>query len=373
MNYIIVGKSVLSHLLTDTIELPHTTILTEEELQTSPIVFSPKDKIYAPSEASLHIILERMKDEHKKYAIEILKNKFAFRKLIQTEYPNFFFKKIPLHTLKSFHIDDDKVYVVKPVKGFFGYGIEFINKTSDTALIAKKITTELKKSARYFPNSVISDKELLIEEYIPGEEYAVDMFYNEKGVVTIMNIYHHPIPKYKDYFNVLYYSDKEVFRQLYPLVVSFFNTLQKKLTVSSFPIHAEFKVSNGQLIPVELNPLRFGGMGLADLADYAYDFNPFKAFFTSFSPDWQSIWEKRKENYYAWVLGYDGVGMNMHKYRPDHEKFKKDLGKILHYDTIDYQHNPVFASAYINMDNSHLKKILAMDFSKYFIDVKKPL
>lgn len=371
MDYVIVGKGVLSHLLTDAIELPHTTILTEEELRKSSITFAPNEKVYAPFEASLHTIVGRMQDTKKKYAIEVLKDKFAFRELIKDVYPDFFYKKTVLKDLSSFQVTDAKTYVVKPVKGFFGYGIKFFDASSNMTTLADELSGDLQKSTQYFPSHVISNKKLLIEEYIPGEEYAVDMFYNKNGKPQIMNIYHHPIPKFKDYFNVLYYSDKKVFDLLFEKLITFFEDLQKKLTVSSFPIHAEFKMHNNQLIPVELNPLRFGGMGLADLTDYAYGFNPFESFFTDFSPNWEKIWEEKKEKHFAWVLGYDGAGMNMHKYRPNHEKFKKDLGTILHYDSIDYQHNPAFASAYIKLDKSHLDKILAMDFTKYFIQLEK--
>lgn len=370
MNYIIVGKGVLSHLLTDAIELPNTTVLTDDELKHSNITFSSKDKVYAPSEASLHLILQHMTDMQKKTAIESLKDKYKFRELTKDNYPNLFFQKISLNNLSSFQVKDDKTFVVKPLKGFFGYGIKFIDKTTDMRSLQENLIAELAKSAKYFSSSVISHNELLIEEYISGEEYAVDMFYNEKNKPVIMNIYHHPIPKYKDYFNVLYYSDKKVFENLYDKLISFFEDLQKKIPFTSFPIHAEFKLHKETLIPVELNPLRFGGMGLADLTDYAYGINPFEAFLTNFSPNWRAIWEERNGKHYAWVLGYDGAGMNMHRYRPDHEKFKEDLGTILHYDTIDYQHNPVFASAYIKLDKEHLEKILEMDFTKYFIQLE---
>ena len=131
-----------------------------------------------------------------------------------------------------------------------------------------------------FSESVFSKKQVIIEQFLEGDEYAVDMFYSEKGEPVITNITYHPLPKKAAYHHVLYYTSHQIFQQLYPQVESFFTRLNSILNLRTFPIHAEFKLEDGKaLLPIELNPLRYGGFGLADLSYYAYDQCPYFSFF----------------------------------------------------------------------------------------------
>ena len=43
-------------------------------------------------------------------------------------------------------------------------------------------------------------------------------------------------------------------------------------------IHGEFKLDKGKLLPIEMNCMRYGGMGLGNLAYHALGVNPLSAF-----------------------------------------------------------------------------------------------
>jgi len=369
MNYIITGKGYVSELVKQAD--PSVKILTEDKLKNSKLTFKTEDKVYAPTESALEIILERLEDKAFTNAVNVLKDKHKFRELMSFIYPDFYYKKVMLDELDSIKLDREKKYIVKPTKGFFGTAVKELNKRTDITEITKEIRGELEENTRYFSESVLSKNELIIEQFVEGEEYAVDMYYNNDGEPEILNIYHHPLPEKNEYFHVLYYTNKDVFTKFYNNIKTIFLELSKHLNIKNFPIHAEFKLENYKLIPIEMNPLRYGGFGLADLTFHAFGFNPFLAYFNNFKPNWDKIWQSRSDFNLGWVLGYNGSDIEIKNHIPDHDKFQNYLGDVLHYVKIDHTENPVFAIAYFKDTNTDsLQRILRTEFNDFFVPVK---
>lgn len=98
-------------------------------------------------------------------------------------------------------------------------------------------------------------------------------------------------------------------------------------------MHAELKLNDGELFPIEFNPMRFGGLGLGDLSFYAFGINPFKFFFEQQRPDWDILLATENDLSYALLVGYNNISMDKVAQQPDHEKFKKFIGEtsILNY------------------------------------------
>ena len=382
MNYLITGKGYISKLVTK-IETENKIkgkiknkdkikVISEEEFKNSELILKASDKVYAPTESALEIILERSEDKTFVNAVNMLKDKYKFRELMNNLYPDFFFTKTTINELENIKLDRDKKFIVKPTKGFFGTAVRELNKHTNISKIAVEIRDELAENLRYFPESILSKNELIIEQFVEGEEYAVDMYFNENGKPEILNIYHHPLSEKNEYFNVLYYTNKEIFERFYDRLNTIFIELNEHLNITNFPIHAEFKLENEALIPIEMNPLRFGGFGLADLAYHAFGFNPFDAFFNNFKPNWKQIWTERNENHFGWILGYNGTDIDVNTHEPDHETYQEYLGDILHYVKIDYKKNPAFSIAYVK-DNcpKSLQRLLKIEFNDFFVTVKK--
>ncbi len=384
MNYIIIGKGYISELVTkiltegkdkDKIEIKgedEVKVISEEDFRGSSLILKTGNKVYAPTESALEIILERSEDIVFKNAVNMLKDKYKFRELMSNLYPDFFFTKTTIDELEGIKLDRGKKYIVKPTKGFFGTAVKVLNKKNNISEITKEIRNELKKSSHYFPESILSKNELIVEQFVEGEEYAVDMYFNEKGNPEIMNIYHHPLPEKSEYFNVLYYTNKDIFDRFYDRLKTIFIELNQHLNITNFPIHAEFKLENDTLIPIEMNPLRYGGFGLSDLTYHAFGFNPFNAFFNNLKPDWQQIWEIRNEHHFGWVLGYNGTNINVETHTPNDEAYLHYLGETLHYVKIDHKKNPVFSIAYVK-DNCpiSLQRFLKIEFNDFFVPVTK--
>jgi hypothetical protein len=369
MNYIITGKGYVSELIKQVDR--DVKIISEDEFKNSNLMIKTGDKVYAPTESALEIILERTEDTTFTNAVNLLKDKHKFRELMSNMYPDFFFAKTTIDELEKIELDRDKKYIIKPTKGFFGTAVKELNKDTEISEIAKEIRKELEENSRYFSESILSKNELIIEQFVEGEEYAVDMYFNENGQPEILNIYHHPLPERNEYFHVLYYTNKDIFDRLYDRLNAIFIELNYHLKINNFPIHAEFKLENDKLIPIEMNPLRFGGFGLADLAYHAFGFNPFNAFFSNFKPNWQEIWDERNEHHFGWVLGYNGTDIDVETHTPDDEAYLRYLGDTLHYVEIDHKENPVFSIAYVK-DNcsTSLQCFLKTEFNDFFVPIK---
>jgi len=366
LKYIITGKGYSSELLKQ--EDKNIKILDENEFKETDLTIKIGDKVYSPAESALALILEKSTSDTFSNAVQKLKDKESFRRLMQKLYPDFFFLKTTIEELQNVQLDRTKKYIVKPTKGFFGTAVKELDKNTNISEITEEIRNELAENTRYFSESVLSRKELIIEQFIEGKEYAVDMYFDAKGKPVILNIYYHPIPHKNEYFHLLYYTNKEIFDRFYDRLNSIFLELNQHLKITNFPIHAEFKLENEQLVPIEMNPLRYGGYGLADLTYYAFGFNPFSAFFEDYKPDWEKIWQTRSDYHYGWVLGYNGTDIDVNTHTPDDDAFQKYLGDILHYEEIDYKENPVFSIAYFkNNDHSFLEQLLNTEFNDFFI------
>lgn len=369
MNYIITGNTYNSKFIQKLAQRNDIQAMSGEELEHSTVEFAPSDKVYVPSETSLSIVMDRMQDRSYVEGINRLKNKYFCREALASLYPDFYFAKASLADIPSLDLGGKKV-VIKPLKGFFGTGVRIADKNTDLSALASEMNAEVEANARFFPESILSKDEYIIEEFISGDEYAVDMFYDELGNPAIMNIYLHPEPEIAEYFHLMYYTNQTIFASYLQVFLSFFTELNKVLGLKSFPIHAEFKLQKGQMIPIELNPMRYGGFGLADLTYISYNYQPITAYFDDQPFDWSDIWQSRKSHNYAWILGYNGKDISVDKASPNHDKFKALLAQnsdLLDYVQLNHRENPVFALAYLkNNSLQQLKELLSMEFNDFF-------
>ncbi|MCK5893166.1 MAG: ATP-grasp domain-containing protein [Endozoicomonadaceae bacterium] len=367
MDYIIASNTnFLDNLIKLTSDEIH--LLTHQELREKQIPLSLANKIYAPHEDALDNILLQSTDAQLADGIIQLKDKFLFRQLLKKVTPDYFCKVVNREKLTALQLPTDRKYVLKPRKGFFGTAVHFIDHTTDLQVLSLTIEAELKKSGSYFSNNTLDTQDLIVEEFIEGEEYAVDMFFNSNGEPVITNITHHPLAHRQEYFHSLYYTSREVFEQYYDRFITFFNHFNQELKLRNFPIHAEFKGTPENFKSIEMNPLRFGGFGLADLAFHTTGLNPFKAYFLNESIDWSEFWQQHPDESYCWVLGYKGAEAIFPAMIPDHQAFQQYLGEIIHYTVVDHLTNPVFAIAYIKVNgSSRIDEIKDTEFNHFFI------
>lgn len=329
--------------------------------------FSRSDRVVITSENVLDSVLQRLDDPDRARLIDSLKNKHRCREMMAAHYPNFFFKRLTLDQLPALALPPGRRFVVKPNRGYFATAIKFVDSDSDLKAIQGEIAEEVQRNTAVFANSVLSGAEVIVEEFIEGEEYAVDMFFSAEGTPVIVNIYHHPIPDNPDYLHALYYTSKPVFDLLHDQLVEWFNELNETLKATAFPIHAEFRLTENGIVPIELNPLRYGGDGLIDLAYHAFGLNPYAAFFQDDIPDWPAIWQGREDKIYTWMMGYVGTDVDVSSHRPNMGEFQSLFSNILSDTLLNYQAHLGFSVVYSEeTEIEAVYKLVNTDFKQFF-------
>ena len=339
-------------------------IIDNFELVKTNLRFSKHDKVCIGSEAAIENVIARIDDLARVKAIELLKHKYAFRQILADIYPSFQYQFIQSHQIQDLQITQKSV--IKPVKGVFGTAVRIIDRDTDLTELGSQLQTELTKNTDLFSPSVLSTTDFIVERYIEGEEYAVDMFYNSVGSACIVNIYHHPLPQNLAYLHVIYYSSQAVFDRIYAKARQFFTELNRILNVTNLPIHGEFKFDGECLMPIELNSLRFGGMGLGNLTFHGLGIDPYACFAEDIEPDWQQIWQDKQTDIFAFFIAYNGANIDTRKYQPDREKLKQQFTEILLERDFDYQHQLAFGIYILKETQQNLAKLLKIEFDDFF-------
>jgi|GEM_PF-769300 len=373
ITWILVESLVGAGIINSLRETPSIRVVTKEELQASPdLRIKAGDKVIIATETVLDEALKKLEDDEKKELISRLKNKVACREMLTSIFPDFFFREISVQDLPKIDLAPDGKYFVKPIKGYWGSAAFPLDGKSDRVGLMHEIEAQLAKRTAIFSEQVVAKDRLIVEEFLEGEEYAVDMFFNGSGQPVITNVCHHPLPKKLDYLHVVYYTSYQVYRDLYPKFIEFFNVLNQSLHARSIPIHGEFKLHKGRLTPIELNPLRFGSDGFADLSFHAFGFNPFLYFAEDRAPDWEALWKGREEKIFAFYLGYNGSDLDAGRYRPDFRNFRLLFSHILCDMAMNYQDTLGFAIMYIEEDSlERIHELLEIEFNEYFVDLKQ--
>jgi ATP-grasp domain len=342
----------------------HLEIISNDDLVKTDLRFGKDDKVCIASEVSMETIVSRMDDLSRKNTIESLKDKYIFRKTIASIYPEYQYQFVKANQINTLTITHKSV--IKPVKGVFGTAVRTIDRDTDLTNLAKELTVELSKNEGIFSDGVLSKEDFLVEEYIEGEEYAVDMFYDADGNPCIINICHHPIPENKAYLHILYYFSKEVFDLIYTKAKHFFTQLNQILNVTNITMHCEFKLDGDRLMPIEINTLRYGGMGFGNMVFHALGINPYTYFLNNIEPDWQTIWKDRGEDIFCFFIAYNGANINLNEYRPNRERLEQQFTDILLERSFDYQTQLTFGIYCLKETKENLANLLKIDFDDFF-------
>ncbi len=349
--------------------LPHTTglkVINQEELLNSDLAFTDDDVVIITSEAVLDTVNKKTVSKNKLKTTKLLKDKVLFREAVATIFDDYTFFSATIDELPTLNIT--KKMVVKPRKGFFGTAIRIIDEKSDLQNIANSIKAELTTNKKVFDDTILSSDSLLIEDFIEGEEYAVDMFYDEKGTPQILNTYYHPKPNNEAYIHMLYCSSEKIHNRIAKKVIDFFEKLNNTLQVKNYAIHGEFKLNKDSLIPIEMNPLRFGGMGLGNMSFYTMDINSYECLLNRTAPNWEKIWNTpvHKDAVYNFMIAYNGKSVDVNTMQPNIEKLKSKLGTVINETLFDCKKGLVFGIFTSKETEENLQELKKIDFDDFF-------
>ena len=99
-------------------DTPGLQIIKNDQLENSAIRFNPADLVCITSEASIEIVKKRLDDPTKVNAINMLKDKYQFRKILKEIYPEYRFEKLAFNDLSCSGIMNMRSHGVLDICGY---------------------------------------------------------------------------------------------------------------------------------------------------------------------------------------------------------------------------------------------------------------
>lgn len=331
---------------------------------------SENELFYTNSENSISWIFENLKNTKLVDMINLSKNKAEFRRQLKKIYPNYFFEEFDINELSKIETKTLKFpLILKPSVGFLSFGVYPINNEEEWKSVLLKLDDDLEKIKGVFPQNVVNISKFIVEEMIEGEEFALDAYFDENGKATILNIYQHPFFNDKDVSDRVYYTSKAIFKKYLKKFNDVLDKIGSNLNYKNFPFHLELRANEKEIIPIEINPLRFCGWCITDITDFSWKINPYEYFLKQLKPDWNSIIEKMDDYYYYFTIGDIPSGIKNSDIKEiNYEKYLKNIQTPLDVRKIDYKTKPVFAIVFAKTPNlDEIKKLLELNMNEFIV------
>ena len=332
--------------------------------------YKQRRRLYTMSENALGWLVNHLPDKELLDKIALLKDKATFRRICSDMYPDFFFCEEEIAKLSD--IDATLLQfplVLKPSVGFLSAGVHVVHNANEWNAAIGDIQGNFHKVSTQFPEFVIGTQKFLIEEYIRGEEYAVDTYFDENGNPVILNIFHHRFANESDTSDRLYCSSRSLYDQYEEPFMNFLVKLNKVLQLHDFPMHIEFRYDGKKAIPIEINPLRFAGFCLNELQTHISGLHPIVAYLENIHLSKEEMWQgKEKDTYSFLVLERPADATPEEKF--NEKKFREDFMDVLELRPLADPTVGVAATAFIRTDNAHaaeLDYILHLDMHDYMM------
>lgn len=194
----------------------------------------------------------------------ITKNKYLLRNKLNNSKYNIEHKLIDIENLPSTNTVKFPC-IIKPILGYSSIGVEkIVNKENYIAAIKRTESTlaTIAKSVKGLPLNQLKDckKHILLEEYIEGEEYSIEVFANKMGVYCLGICQKTKMaPPYFE--EISYMMPAKISKRLYSILSKAGIEILKILGLKSGIAHLEVIYKNGEIYVLDVG-LRLGGSGL---------------------------------------------------------------------------------------------------------------
>ncbi|RLB69815.1 MAG: ATP-grasp domain-containing protein [Deltaproteobacteria bacterium] len=328
--------------------------------------------IYTTSENAIGWISKNLPFSDLPEKIELFKNKLKFRQLTKSIFPDFYFQGVSINELENVQFDQLPLpFIIKPTVGFMSMGVYKVTNYEEWADTLASITAEIEQIKNLYPDSVLNTSSFIIEQCINGEEFAVDVYYNAVGEAVVLSILKHVFASDADVSDRVYVSSKEIIEKNLAEFTEFAEIIGRLAAVKNFPVHIELRRdSDGTLLPIEVNPMRFGGWcTTADISFLAYGFNPYLYYYNQEKPDWPQLLQGKEGKLFSIVVLDNSTGVEISKIKSfDYDKLLTKFKKPLELRKIDFQQYPVFGFLFTETAEDHfveLQTILNSDLREF--------
>ncbi|OEF95696.1 ATP-grasp domain-containing protein [Desulfuribacillus alkaliarsenatis] len=386
---IILDKPYVSKFLQDTIKRLNIPVLKNdavEELKLSEEIpyltdeqFVEKYKedsgklLYCNSENPINWIANNLAFTRLPAIIQQFKDKVQFRKMLEPMYPEFYYKKVRFDELEALDVSEMKFpFIIKPSVGFFSMGVYKVVSRKAWVHVNKQLQIDALAMAYKYPPEVVDANKLIIEENIDGDEFAIDVYYDRNGNPVILNVLEHIFSSGEDVSDRVYITSKNIIEKHYDRLIEFFEQMGQAFSVNNFPMHVEVRIDrHDNILPIEVNPMRFAGWCTTDLAQHAYGINVYEYYFMQKKPDWKHILKDKAGKVYSIVVADVPKDINIDSIKGfEFELFKKHFQNPLEIRKVDYSKHGVFAFLFAETDEQNMDEIeyiVKSDLKEYIL------
>ena len=325
--------------------------------------------IYSNSENAVAWVLDNLPKSNLTKYIKAFKDKIQFREALKEKYPDFYFKTIEYLDIN--YVDKEEFaypLVVKPAVGYLGFAVRLIKDSSKWEPSIKQMHKDIATNKTTFNQHVVNTTNILLEEYVKGEEFTIDAYYDRNGVPVILNVFKHICKDEFDISSRLFITSVALMVQYMSKFTQLLSELGDMFKIKNFPLNLEVRVtSDGQIIPIEVNPMRFAGWCASDLAKYAWGINIYEYFEEQIHPDWNKIMEKNDKKIYYFSL------INISKNFPrssvrefNYNGYLAGFSNVIELRRVNHKSNPLFGVVFGSTENEEeFNMILNMEPEKF--------
>ncbi len=317
--------------------------------------------LYASSENSIGWIQSKLNFTRFPGMIRIFKDKAAFRDLLQKAYPGFFYRKLAFRDLSAFDPSGLPFpVIIKPATGFFSLGVHHVENEASWYNVLGRLNQEISLVEGLYPTQVLDTNDFIIEEYIHGDEFAVDCYFNQEGQPVILNILHHLFSSNNDVSDRVYSTSVEIMRRYTKGIRDFLLMLGEMAGLYGFPAHVEIRITDdGRIVPIEVNPMRFGGWcTTADLAWHAWGFNAYEYYLHGLQPEWAKILEQTNSHTFSVVVLDNSTGIPGASIPAfDYDRLQRQFVKTLEIRPVDHKSWPLFGFVFCETDPGNMAEL----------------
>ncbi len=325
--------------------------------------------VYSNSENAIKWFTANIPDSNFSKLLNMFKDKILYRKTFQELYSDFKYQEVKFEDLTKLKLEDlEFPFVIKPAEGFMGVGVHIINDDKDWRATLPALKEEMERAKAIFTENVINSSRFILEKYIEGEEFAIDAYYNSEGKPVILNIFQHPFVNSKDVKNRIYVTSKGIIANYINRFTNLLKQMGEIIEIRNLAMHMEVRITaNGEIIPIEVNPIRFSGWCTTDVAKYAWGINVYEYYFNQLKPDWNQILQKVSNSAYYFSIAEIPDGVDRNKIKTiDYNKFLANYSEVIELRRINPKNNPIFAIIFgKTKDKEEIQKILQIKTKDY--------
>lgn len=347
---------------------PAINIRTLEEVRRDP-KRAYQSLILTSSENALSFLYKWVPHDDRVLKARLFKDKGVFRRALAAQFPDYFFREVPLAELgKVKPAELPFPIILKPAVGISSIGVIRVGEASEWDAALAFVRKELESYQQNYSAAVVEGATFIIEKFIQGTELAIDGYFNSRAEPVVLNILEHLFADDRDTSDRLYYTSRPLLERNYDRIFAFLERFGDAFDLKRFPFHLEVRCTpDGQIIPIELNPLRFSGLGTTEIAEYAYAINVYRCFFREEKPEWSRILGRSDNSVYSFMCAdvpaelfrSDGL-------RVDDRRLHQEFGEVLDYRILSETETSTFAVVFFRSpDLEEPKRFLTVDLRRY--------